>query len=185
MIELTNEKDSLLKYLPSMGVVELTPNTCLIGHDSWYDCRFGDYWNSHFELSDFDLIEDIKYLKSKLDRYSFFTKLGDDCADYIKETFPKAAAKYKNIIYCQHVPPFEEASLYMGKRSSHLSMPFFSCKASGVALSEMGRAYPKVKIACLTAHTHDKAFFKKDNINVYVAGAQYYYPTVYATLDLK
>jgi len=38
---------SSLHWLPQAGVVPLTENTCLVGHDSWADARFGDYENPH------------------------------------------------------------------------------------------------------------------------------------------
>ena len=32
-----------LRYLTAMEVVELSPQTAIIGHDGWADGRFGDY----------------------------------------------------------------------------------------------------------------------------------------------
>src|SRR4051812_312264 len=35
-----------LHWLPGDGVVPLTADTCLVGHDGWGDGRYGDYWGS-------------------------------------------------------------------------------------------------------------------------------------------
>ena len=35
-----------LHWLPKAGVVPLTADTCLVGHDGWGDGRLGDYWDS-------------------------------------------------------------------------------------------------------------------------------------------
>jgi hypothetical protein len=40
-----------LHWLPNSGVVPLTADTALIGHDSWADGRFGDFFGSDVGLN--------------------------------------------------------------------------------------------------------------------------------------
>lgn len=50
---------SNLDWMPDAGVVPLTDEACLIGHDGWSDGRFGNYHNSDVMLNDFGLIEEF------------------------------------------------------------------------------------------------------------------------------
>ena len=45
-----------LHWLNNSEIVSLSSTTALIGHDSWADARFGDYWKSNVQLNDFVLI---------------------------------------------------------------------------------------------------------------------------------
>jgi hypothetical protein len=44
-------------YLSQSGIVELTSDTALVGHDSWADGRLGDLDHSEVILNDFLLID--------------------------------------------------------------------------------------------------------------------------------
>ncbi|MBI5032602.1 MAG: metallophosphoesterase [Chloroflexi bacterium] len=50
---------SLLHWLSNSGVIELTPNTGLIGHDGWADGRLGNRIRSHVMLNDYFLIQEF------------------------------------------------------------------------------------------------------------------------------
>jgi 3',5'-cyclic-AMP phosphodiesterase len=47
------ESESLLTYLTATGVVELSPQTALVGHDGWADARLGDFDGSTVILNDY------------------------------------------------------------------------------------------------------------------------------------
>ena len=49
-----------LKWLPSVGVVPLNSETCLVGHDGWSDGRFGDFFSSEVWLNDYILIDELR-----------------------------------------------------------------------------------------------------------------------------
>lgn len=183
--ERNNEPNQLAKWLTPLGIVELTKDTCLIGHEGWYDCRNGDFFGSNMELNDFHLIYDLKIHCGKYNLFSLCNKLGDESAAYIDEMFPKASAKYKNIVFATHVPPFIEASLYLGQPASQASLPFFSNKAAGDAIRRFAKANPNTNVAILCGHSHDKAFYKFDNVSTYVVGAKYYEPAVYGVFEPK
>lgn len=177
-----SDSNKYCKWLQHIGIVELTPNTCLLGADGWYDLRLGDYWNSNFGLTDFAVIKDLIGL-SKEERYKVCSKRGDDCADYIRDVLPEAAKKYKNIIFATHVPPFQGASLYKGRPSPQYSLPYFSNKAAGMALLDIAEWFPDRKFLVICGHSHFAADYQIKNITVKVAGAEYYEPKVYATIE--
>ena len=48
-----------LRYLPLSGVVALTGETALVGHDGWNDGRCGDYASSRIALNDYRYIREL------------------------------------------------------------------------------------------------------------------------------
>ena len=48
-----------LVYLTQEGVIQLSPNTALVGHDGWADARLGDFDRSDILLNDYFLIEEL------------------------------------------------------------------------------------------------------------------------------
>ena len=51
-----------LRWLPRTGVVELTPDTALVGVDGWADARFGNWRDTTVVLNDFYIIEELAHL---------------------------------------------------------------------------------------------------------------------------
>lgn len=48
-----------LHYMTTQSFRQLTPKTAVVGHDGWYDMRFGDYITSPFALADWEMIDDF------------------------------------------------------------------------------------------------------------------------------
>jgi len=77
-----------LTYLNQAGAVELTPNTCLVGHDGWADGRLGDLDGTDVILNDFLLIDELRHWRDRhaLDKpvlRTILQKLGDAAAEYL------------------------------------------------------------------------------------------------------
>jgi len=148
-----------LVYLSQAGVVELTPNTALVGHDGWADGRLGDLDHSEVILNDFLLIDELHCWRDTdtLDKPALrraLGALGDEAAGYLKSILTPAAEKYPHVIVATHVPPFREASWYQGRPSGDDFLPYFGCKAVGDVLLEAARSHPKCQILVLCGHTH-------------------------------
>jgi len=80
--------DEGLVYLSQAGVVGLSPNTALVGHDGWADGRLGDLDGSDVILNDFLLIDELKHWRDHytLDKPALrqaLQALGDDVAGYL------------------------------------------------------------------------------------------------------
>lgn len=84
-----SEESRCCRWLPAVGVVELTPQTALVGHDGWADGRLGDYARSQVVLSDYLLIKELA-LSSETDAALFGGEAvsevaevsGDEIADF-------------------------------------------------------------------------------------------------------
>lgn len=183
--------DSSAKYknlfcMDNNGIVKLTDKTCLVGYGGWYDARYGNYWSGGFDMADFHEIKDLIDKDHQI-RYNKFNYLGDITAEHIRHYVYKAFQDFDNVIFMTHVPPFAEASKYGSDPSPSYSLPFFSCKAAGEALLDVMEGQPEnKKLTVIAGHSHYKAFLKvSDQISVYVADAQYYYPKVYTTLEIR
>ena len=171
-------------YLSQAGVVELTPNTALVGHDGWADARLGDFDGSGVIFNDFLLIDELRHWRDQfiLDKPALrraLEALGDEAAAYLKGILPTAAAQYPRVIVATHVPPFREAAWYQGRPSADDYLPFFSCKAVGDVLVDVAQSHPKCQILVLCGHTHGGGEIQvAENLRVVTGPAEYGHPKI-------
>lgn len=147
------DNSKLLKWIPALGIIELSKTTCLVGHDGWGDARFGNYENSPVFLNDFLLISDL-VLPDSIKLTKKLNELGDESANYLEEILPKALSKYEKVILLTHVPPFKETCWHRGQVSNDDYLPFFSCKAVGEVLYKLMVMYSEKEMLVLCGHTH-------------------------------
>ncbi len=167
------QQSAYLFWLTQLEVVELTPTSALIGHDSWADGRYGDYANSSLMLNDYVLINELTNL-TKSERLHMLHRLGDRAAAHFKKVLPLACQTYREILLLTHVPPFREACWYEGQISDDEGLPHFSCKAVGEVLVEVMQAYPECQLTVLCGHTHSRASAEiLLNLIVFAAEADY------------
>lgn len=178
-----------LKWLPKNDGIPLSETTILIGADCWGDCRNGDFENSHLTMSDWLHIEELNkaYLKGMGSLKKTLQKLADKDAKDIGKKAVKAIEKgFTNIIIVSHVPPFEGASMFAGRKSTPSGLPFFSSKISGDILRPIAEQHPDVKFTWLCGHTHSKVCLNVGkNIVVKVAPSEYYYPQVAEVIEYE
>jgi len=181
-----------LGYLGSEQYVALNASTVVIGVDGWGDCRYGDYKHSRLTMSDWMYINDLSPLyhirqiaeddplKSKLQQ------LADNDARKLKRRVDKAIKNgYNKIIIVSHVPPFEEASLYAGKKSTPDGLPFFASKCLGRAILPIAEKHSEVDFLWLSGHTHNRAVYAPlENLKVRVAAAEYYRPQIEDIIEI-
>jgi Icc-related predicted phosphoesterase len=151
-IELS-ESSSSLHWMPQAGIVRMTDETCLVGHDGWADARIGDYEGSNVMLNDYKLIAELSGI-SKENRKKKLHALGDDAADHFRRVIPAALSRFKHVLVLTHVPPFRETCWHEGQISSDDYLPHFSCKAVGDVLFEQMQAHPENQMTVLCGHTH-------------------------------
>ena len=173
-----------LNWLPVSGVVELTPNTALVGHDGWGDGRLGDYAGSSVLLNDFRLIGDLAGLDTA-SRGEKLGLLGDEAAAYLYTVVNEALTRYRWLIVLTHVPPFPEACLYKGQMGSDDWLPFFTCKAVGDVLSRLMTDWPDKAMTVYCGHTHHAGRIDiLPNLQVVVGGAAYGAPEIQSTFEV-
>lgn len=161
----------------------LCEDIILVGQDGWADGRYGDYEHSNVLLNDSLLISDLFDAKM-LGRASLLTKmqqLADADSIQLKKSLIKAVTKYdcQKIIILTHVPPFDDACVYQGRKTESDFLPFFSSKAIGDVLLEMALTYEHISFLVLCGHTHASAFYSPlKNLSVLVGKAEYFKPEV-------
>ena len=169
---------SLLHWLVAEPVLELTPATGLVGHDSWADGRYGLGTRSEMLLNDHFLIRDLAGL-SHSGRFRLLNELGDAAAAHFARVLPDAFARYRSVILLTHVPPFREACWYEGRISDDEALPHFACKAVGEVLKREVAARPDRQLTVLCGHTHGAgAADILPNLRVITGGAEYGRPQV-------
>ena len=136
------KRASLLHWLSNSGVIELSPQTGLLGHDGWADGRLGNRIRSEVMLNDYFLIQEFVGL-APLPRFAKLSELGDEAARYLKRQLFSAVTRFPNLILLTHVPPFKEACWFEGQISDDDFLPHFTCSAVGDVLVEIMRAHPE------------------------------------------
>jgi predicted phosphodiesterase len=180
-----SRESSALRWLTAGEIIELTPQTALVGHDSWADGRFGDYVLSDVMLNDYALIDNFSGL-NKDERWHRLNMLGDEAAAFCREWLPKALDQYQRVIFLTHVPPFREACWHEGQLSDDHYLPHFACKAVGEALVEIMTQYPDCQLTVLCGHTHSPGSAQiRDNLLVLSAEAEYGVPQIQQIFELE
>lgn len=145
-----------IKYLTGGGIVELSAETALIGHDGWSDGHAGDFLNSTVLLNDYFLIDELKDMSS-LDRLHKLNELGQEAAKALEKTLRAALESYPRVILLTHVPPFRQACLYEGKPTNDNWAPHFVGKLTGDALLKVMEHAPEKELLILCGHSHQYA----------------------------
>lgn len=182
--QILHESETKLVWLNAAGIVELTPQTALVGHGGWYDARSGDPEGSRVVMSDFALIEDFQ----GLDRFSLIEKCRSVAASMVEEVSPSlvlAASKYKHVLFATHVPPFREACWHRGVVSDPNWLPWFTNLAFGAMLADIAFRFPQTHFTALCGHTHSQGTYRHlDNLLVLTGHSQYNNPRVCKVFNL-
>ena len=203
ILKLCNTSERLF-WLSDSGVVGITPEVGLLGHDSWADGRLGNYESSDLLLNDYILIKDFNPLikeaeadmqhlpgginniqrlftsiEAKQSRLIRMQALAEEAVQHIERHLPEALKKYKQVYFLTHVPPFREACWHRGKISDDSGLPHFSTKIVGDALVYLMRKHPDRHLTVLCGHTHSNAEVRVlDNLMVFAAKAEYGKPKI-------
>jgi 3',5'-cyclic AMP phosphodiesterase CpdA len=172
-VALISRNDPWLHWLNVSGIVELTPETSLVGHDSWADGRLGAGIRSPVILNDFFAIRELSFL-SQEDRFKTLAALGDEAAGHFHDVLPKAFERFPRLLLLTHVPPFRESCWHEGRISDDDFLPHFTCKAVGDVLRDAMEERPDRDLTVLCGHTHGEGFVEiLPNLRVRTAGAIY------------
>ncbi len=179
-----------LRYLTDLDIVELSPQTAIIGHDGWADGRFGDYQGTEEILNDHLLIAELaqwfkNYEIDKIGLSKTLTALADEAAQHFERVLGEAVKKYPSIIAVTHVPPFREAAWYQGKISNDEFLPYFACKVVGDVSKRVMQANPHVNLLVLCGHTHGGGEVRiLPNLQVLTGAVEYGKPAIERVLKV-
>lgn len=174
----------MLHWLPSSGVVPLTDESCLVGHDGWGDGRLRGLLGSDVELSDWGLIEDLVGL-NRHEWLARLQELGAEAAHLFRAVLPKIFERFQHLVALTHVPPFRDSCWYEGRISGDVWLPHFTCKAVGDVLTEVMRARPDRRMTVLCGHTHGSGEAEvTPSLRVLTGGAVYGKPALQRVLEV-
>jgi len=177
--------DPRLVYLTDGAILELTPNTALIGHDGWADGRVGNYDQSTVMLNDYRLIRELAGV-NKGQRLPLLQFLGDEAAAAVRRVLPAALERYESVIFLTHVPPLREACWHEGSISDDEWSPHFTCQAVGTAMLDIMRAHPHRQLKVLCGHTHSAGeTHPLPNFTILTGAATYGFPALNRIFDLE
>lgn len=167
-----------LRYLSNEGVISLTPQYGLVGHDGWADARLGDYERSLVMMNDYKLILELAPY-GKAERWPRLKALGDEAAAHFARVLPRALAEHEHVVLATHVPPFREACWHEGQISDDEWAPHFTCQATGEIILATMRQFPDRRLTVLCGHTHGRGECQPlPNVCVLTGGAVYGSPRV-------
>ncbi|HUY34581.1 MAG TPA: metallophosphoesterase [Pirellulales bacterium] len=173
-----------LVWLSNAGMVELTPEVGLVGHDGWADARLGDYERSMVMMNDYRLIEELAGL-GKAERWQLLKRMGDEAAEHVHRMLPRALDAYPHVVFLTHVPPLREACWYEGQISDDEWLPHFTCLAVGQALLKIMGQRPDRKLTVLCGHTHSPGeTWPLANLRILTGGAEYGLPSIQRVFEL-
>lgn len=178
------DSSAWLRWLPAAGIVPLTNNTCIIGHDCWGDGRNGDVVKTWVKLKDFRLIEDF-VTAGEDGRVALLNRLGDEGAEYLRPLLLQALERFENVFVLMHPPPLREACLYGTEIADDNWAPHFTCKAVGDLLLEVLPRHPGKQVTVLAGHTHNICDIRPlPNLRICVGAADYGKPDLAGIFDL-
>ena len=182
--ELTRTSEHLV-WLNSAGTVPIGSDTSLVGHDSWADGRFGDFWTSSVVLNDFLLISEFLRL-GKPERLRLLQKLAEEAAAHFERVLAEAFSKRRSVLLLTHVPPFRQACWHEGSISGDDYLPYFGTKVVGDVLISVMDAHPNCQLTVLCGHTHGSGTTDVlPNLKVYTGGAEYGAPRVQRVFEIS
>lgn len=185
------DQSEFLVYLTATSVVELSPQTALVGHDGWADARLGDFDHSHVFLNDYVAIQELRKWEGEFSVDKPALKealhgLGDEAADHLGVVLRQAVAEHSSVIALTHVPPFKEAAWYDGRHSDDNWLPHFACKAAGDSLRRVIASNPQSQLLVLCGHTHGQGEVQiSENLRVLTGEAEYGQPVIQQVIEIE
>ncbi|MBL7114806.1 MAG: metallophosphoesterase family protein [Kiritimatiellae bacterium] len=174
-----------LYWLPESGIVPLNNEVCVVGHGGWSDGGYGDFMNSHVDLSDFYKIGDFMGL-SAADRLQKMQELADGAAAHFRTWVPHALERFARVIVATHVPPWPDVCVGpSGEGSDQDWLPHFCSRRIGEALLEtmVDRNDHHMLVLCGHSHTHARVSIT-DNVTAWAGQAKCGKPQIQAILDI-
>jgi predicted phosphohydrolase len=168
-----------IKYLSNTGAIQLTEKTSLIGHDSWYDGGYGNWFKANLIMTEYYVTFDFKS-RSANSIFEKINELSKESANYIFEqgmSVCKTNKNIKNLIIASHVPPFRNNSRAPnGSISDEKWLPSMSSKKLGDAILKLSEHNKNVQILSLSGHTHTAHKEKyKENLTCMTAQSDHKY----------
>ncbi len=145
-----------LYHLDNSGIIELSRDTCLVGHKGWYDGQAGAgvhskvYDKGRHAIGDFDGLSHKDYFKKLAD-------LGHESATHFRGTLPLALKRYARVMIGTHVPPYWDGIMHGEARCSWDHQPYYANVAAGKAIGGILRRFGSRKLEIYAGHAHTRS----------------------------
>lgn len=194
-----SDRSQFLRYLPSSGVVRLSDDVAVVGHDGWADGRAGKgaaspvIMNDHLLIRDFEDVLASKgpvrglqpdevlarYADTQASRFALMARLADEAAGHLRAVVREALDRARHVVVLMHFPPFVEACWYGGTISDGDWLPHLACTSAGEVLRAAMVARPDRTMTVLCGHTHGGGVVRiLANLEVRTGGARYGHPAL-------
>ena len=196
--ERLTRKYEKIQWLTQAGVLLLSETTALVGHDGWYDARWGPLNPPQTRMGDWSRIKDFRRIWG-LEAMSFESRVAliiercqercDLIAQEVEISLRKALALRSKVILATHVPPYPQNAIeHIEGRTDEEDrawLPWYTNKALGDLLLRVADEHPDRDIMVLCGHAHaDHDHEILRNLRVRTGKATYGCPAVAALIDL-
>ena len=170
-----------ITWLRTAGVVALTPTTALVGIDGLTDGAHGDPLQGALRMNDSRWIHDLQGLIPIRKVEVLFAKAKVDVAA-LERNLVKALRAFEHVIVATHVPPFAA----MASEKPDYVRSWYVAKMMGDMLIKIAARFPKRKITVRCGHVHRTITVQPaENLTASSGEAEYRYPAIHTTLELK
>jgi predicted MPP superfamily phosphohydrolase len=161
---------SNLVYLTTSQPIELSPTTCLIGDDGWYDSRYCEPLSNAVFWFDWSLINEFAN-KSATERIFICREMAWESTQRIVKKLLSVINSYSQIIIATHFPSVKQK--YRFDFTDKFWIPYNTNKYLGEMLEIIAENHPKVNIKVLCGHTHQKEYIKiTDNLECWIGASR-------------
>lgn len=172
-------KMSFMKYMTAGTYMPLDTETCVIGHDGWYDARYGDAAGSKFGMRDWSIMGDYVNCKNIHQVIEKSQEIAAHSVEHFRKNLVETVKRYKKIVLLTHMPPFDDTHIYQGQIGEAHAQPWFTNRMLGELFYTAAKANPGIQFVVFAGHTHGR--ISKDilpNLLVHVAGVDYGAPVI-------
>lgn len=115
--------------MADQDAIDLGNDTWLVGVDGWYDARSGNPFGSRVEMSDFDLVSELKIAGFAEERrpgqIAACRRLAMVESDLAKAKLKAVMRNHpKRVVFATHVSPFVESTFHEGQISNSDWLPW-------------------------------------------------------------
>lgn len=138
-----------LEWLNYSDVSRLDSDSCLLGHDGWYDALSGSDFIMNYSF-DFSLIKDFRLFKTLDEKLEEIRRMCNTSANILRNKIISNIEKYSRFFIATHVPPFQEAF----DENQKFWLSYNTNTTMGKMISSLADLYPDKNFIVLSGHTH-------------------------------
>jgi predicted phosphohydrolase len=188
--------------LDFLDVVEVTPDTALVGLSGWYDTRAGNVFNPGIVMPEVETttrlaglgpVQQFKRLFWPPERIH---ELHNRCKAWSDEQTAKfmpklkaAAEKYRKVFIVTHIPPWIESCWGPTGLSRDVSpewLPWSVNVGLGMHIEALAEEYPDVQFQVLSGHTHGEGETEVAwNLRAFSGKATYKQPSMARVFEVE